>query len=146
MGELKAGVIGKPSALTYEFAEKMLRRYRQDLLRQTAGGREEGEREKELRKVYMVGDNPESDIMGANNYNEHRKFASQPDKKDTETEWISILVKTGVFSPEHVGKGRRYDFDKRPELKPRVVVQDVQEAVEWGLRDAGWSGEGVGVY
>lgn len=80
-----------------------------------------------LKKVYMVGDNPESDIMGANNYTS---------KQGNATEWVSVLVKTGVYTD---GDGeRRYDFEARPELKPKIVVEDVNEAVQWGLRDMGW--------
>jgi ribonucleotide monophosphatase NagD (HAD superfamily) len=95
-------------------------------------GTEEG-KEKDnippLKKVYMVGDNPESDIMGANNHSS---------KQGNATEWVSVLVKTGVYTD---GEGeRRYDFEARPELKPKIVVKDVNEAVQWGLRDMGWQG------
>lgn len=48
--ELIKTVIGKPSQLTYEFAEKRLRAHRQDIYA--------GQEVKPLRKVYMVGDNP----------------------------------------------------------------------------------------
>ena len=70
----------------------------------------------------MVGDNPESDIMGANNY-----------KSPHHTDWISVLVKTGVYREGDA----RYDFDARPELRPRVVVDDVQAAMDWAFRDSG---------
>jgi ribonucleotide monophosphatase NagD (HAD superfamily) len=85
--ELRKTVIGKPSALTYEFAEKRLDSYRRDLMCQTT--RTEMATHgtiRDLKKVYMIGDNPESDIMGANNYKSQRR-----------TEWVSVLVKTGVF-------------------------------------------------
>lgn len=48
--ELTKTVIGKPSQLTYEFAEKRLRSHRADIYA--------AETLKPLRKVYMVGDNP----------------------------------------------------------------------------------------
>lgn len=122
--ELKSTVLGKPSRLTYDFAEKRLRSYRRDLLRRSGGGGEE--ENAELRKVYMIGDNPESDIMGANNY-----------QSPHGTEWVSMLVRTGVFSE---GEGR-YDFDARPELRPTIIMEDVKQAVGWALRDSGWDGE-----
>jgi HAD superfamily hydrolase (TIGR01456 family) len=118
--ELKSTVIGKPSSMTYSFAERRLKSYRRDLLYGTEG---DGRELQELKKVYMVGDNPESDIMGANNHTSPHG-----------TEWLSMLVKTGVFT-----EGARYDFDARPELKPRVVVEDVKAAVNWAFRDSGWT-------
>lgn len=119
-------MIGKPSALTYEFAEKRLDSYRRDLICQTTGTEMATHGTiMDLKKVYMIGDNPESDIMGANNYKSQRK-----------TEWVSVLVKTGVFR-----RGEsRYDFGKRPELKPRTIVEDVRAAVDWALRKEGWKG------
>jgi ribonucleotide monophosphatase NagD (HAD superfamily) len=54
--------------------------------------------------VYMVGDNPESDIAGANAFG-----------------WNSILVKTGVYrngEPAHV---------------PTKIADDVEEGVKWAI-------------
>jgi HAD superfamily hydrolase (TIGR01456 family) len=129
--ELKSTVMGKPSSLTYAFAEKRLNSYRRDLVRDMLGEEQHSESEidlPDLKKVYMVGDNPESDIMGANNYN----------NSPHGTEWISMLVKTGVFKDKSA-----YDFDGRPELRPKVIVEDVQRAVNWALQDSGWNGEHV---
>jgi HAD superfamily hydrolase (TIGR01456 family) len=124
--ELESTVMGKPSSLAYSFAEKKLRRHRADLIHQNNPEEAQQQQKKkeppELSKVYMVGDNPESDIMGANNYNSPHY-----------TDWVSILVKTGVYTEGDP----RYDFDARPELRPRVVVEDVQAAVEWALKDSG---------
>jgi HAD superfamily hydrolase (TIGR01456 family) len=124
--ELKSTVMGKPSSLTYSFAEKRLRSYRRGLIRQHNGAQVRKGELPELKKVYMVGDNPESDIMGANNYNSPHG-----------TEWVSVLVKTGVFRETDGEKGR-YDFKARPELKPKVVVEDVKNAVNWALKDSKW--------
>ncbi|ERF76201.1 hypothetical protein EPUS_07401 [Endocarpon pusillum Z07020] len=124
--ELRRTVIGKPSALTYEFAEKRLDRYRRDLICQTMGSEMATPGTiRDLKKVYMVGDNPESDIMGANNHKSQRG-----------TEWVSVLVKTGVFREGE----SRYDFGKRPELKPRIIVENVRAAVDWALRKEEWEG------
>jgi HAD superfamily hydrolase (TIGR01450 family) len=106
-------VIGKPSRETYLFAETQLRLHRQALtvLRSpTSHSGVEKEREK-LHRVYMVGDNPESDVRGANEY--HSPWDS---------EWLSVLVRSGL-----------YDGTEEPVWRPRVVVEDVWEAVRWGL-------------
>ena len=69
----------------------------------------------------MVGDNPESDIAGANGYVSERG-----------TEWVSVLVKTGVWSEKRWG-GRLEGV-----LEPKVVVEDVGAAVKWALAREGW--------
>jgi HAD superfamily hydrolase (TIGR01456 family) len=125
--ELKSTVIGKPSFQTYAFAEKRLKTYRRHLIRQQDGKDQENADLPPLKKVYMVGDNPESDIMGANNY-----------KPSNGTEWVGILVKTGVYTE---AEAARYDFKARPELKPKVIVEDVKTAVDWALKDSRWHGQ-----
>ncbi|KAI1496318.1 Haloacid dehalogenase-like hydrolase-domain-containing protein [Biscogniauxia marginata] len=137
--------IGKPFPGTYAYAERMLAALRAKMLGSDvdAGvdnaekeGKEEVKEEGKngettttptptpkngLKTVYMIGDNPASDIRGANDW-------SSP----AGTRWVSALVKTGVWNPE------RGD----PRYRPRVVVDDVKEAVEWALREEGWGGEG----
>lgn len=61
----------------------------------------------------MVGDNPMSDIRGAN------EFVSP-----CGVEWKSILVCSGV-----------HEGGKQPPITPSVIVKDVQAAVEWALGD-----------
>ncbi|KAJ4298685.1 hypothetical protein N0V88_003717 [Collariella sp. IMI 366227] len=86
--ELQRTSIGKPYGETYRFAERVLSSHRHEVLRvmhegEDGGGRHEGT-VGALKRVYMVGDNPESDIAGANGHmSEHG------------TEWVSVLVKTG---------------------------------------------------
>ena len=109
--ELQKTVIGKPFKETYEFAEKRLIQHREHIY--GAGG-------VSLKRVYMVGDNPESDIRGANLY--HSPHGS---------EWISLLTKTGVY------KARE---GETPSWQPREIVDDVKTAVQWALRDSKWSG------
>nr|OQO19792.1 hypothetical protein B0A51_11764 [Rachicladosporium sp. CCFEE 5018] len=111
--ELAHTLIGKPSQATYEFAERRLRAHRKTLF--GAPGLNNP-----LRRVYMVGDNPESDIRGANAYDS--PYGSQ---------WRSLLVKTGVFSGSH--------GDEAPEYaRPDALVQNVGEAVKWALSNSGW--------
>ncbi|KAH8601583.1 HAD-like domain-containing protein [Bisporella sp. PMI_857] len=113
--ELARTTIGKPCQETYDYAEKVLNKHRTQLL----GGRGETKHDiRKLNRVFMVGDNPESDIRGANNF-----------KSPIGTEWISVLVKTGVFRS-----------GTTPEYSPKVIVDDVFEAVKWALKVEGWPG------
>ncbi|KAK3330523.1 HAD-superfamily hydrolase [Apodospora peruviana] len=116
--ELQRRAIGKPYGETYRFAELVLGAHRHEILRTQGYHEPPGT----LRSVYMVGDNPESDIAGANEY-----------ASEVGTEWCSVLVRTGVWSPERGGqevlKGR---------LEPKVVVDDVEAAVRWALEREGW--------
>ncbi|KAH2692375.1 hypothetical protein KXW53_005302 [Aspergillus fumigatus] len=105
--ELKKTIIGKPYQGTYEFAERQLLRNRTEIFG-TDGT-------KPLRNVYMVGDNPESDIRGANSY-----------RSGNGSNWHSILVRTGVYR------------GGEPAWTPKVIVDDVKKAVEWGIKSSGW--------
>ncbi|KAF9047367.1 HAD-like domain-containing protein [Panaeolus papilionaceus] len=88
---------GKPTLETYNFAKQIL----QDQLQHMYHGQSQPP------SVYMVGDNPESDIAGAN--------AAQ---------WHSVLVKTGV-----------YDTANGPPTHPPThFADDVEGAVEWAIR------------
>lgn len=107
--DLRRTVIGKPYRQTYRYAERVLNSHRAQLL---------GTNTLEpLRSVYMIGDNPESDIRGANEF-------QSPDG----TGWTSVLVRTGVWSPE------RGD----PAHTPKMIVNDVAAAVDWALEQEGW--------
>jgi HAD superfamily hydrolase (TIGR01456 family) len=108
---LERTVIGKPHAATYKYAERVLDKHRAQML---SG---HGRKVSKLERVFMVGDNPESDIRGANEFNSSHG-----------TDWTSILVKTGVFQE-----------GTKPAYKPKVVVNDVLEAVKWALHEEGWS-------
>lgn len=85
---LKSTIIGKPHKLTYEYADAVLRKWQRDHY---------GGSDQPFDKVYMVGDNPASDIMGANNYG-----------------WESLLVRTGVYRDEdlpNIVAHPKYTFD-----------------------------------
>ena len=105
--KLERTAIGKPTQATFEFSENRLRANRKVLWGQVGLN-------DPLRRVYMVGDNPESDIRGANEY-------SSPHG----SRWTSILVRTGVWR----GVGG-------PTYRPHVVLDDVRRAVEWAVQDA----------
>ncbi|KAL4923666.1 putative aspartyl-tRNA synthetase Dps1 [Aspergillus undulatus] len=108
--ELQKTVIGKPSQGTYEFAENQLLRNRSRAF--------SFETLKPLRNVYMVGDNPESDIRGANSY-----------RSAHDSKWHSLLVRTGVYR------------GGEPAWTPKTIVDDVRRAVEWGLQHSKWEPE-----
>ncbi|KAJ9210177.1 hypothetical protein DTO166G4_8189 [Paecilomyces variotii] len=105
--ELIKTVVGKPHQSTYEFAERQLLRNRSRIFHSQELG--------PLRRVYMVGDNPASDICGANSY--RSKHGS---------EWHSILVRSGVYT------------GGQPAWTPKTIVDNVQKAVEWALKSSQW--------
>lgn len=111
--ELEKTVMGKPHRPTYEFAEKRLIAHRNQLLAESNANVAELA---PLKRVYMVGDNPESDIAGGNNY-----------KSPHGTDWVSVLVQTGV-----------YVEGTEPRIKPRKTVGDVWDAVNWAREQEGW--------
>jgi HAD superfamily hydrolase (TIGR01456 family) len=128
--ELRRTCIGKPYGETYRFAERVLTGHRHEVLRRIAerkaGAGAAGQQEQHapgatspLRTVYMVGDNPESDIAGANSH-----------RSEHGTEWVSVLVRTGVWS-ETLGKGRE---QLKGEFRPRAIARDVAKALEWVLQ------------
>lgn len=108
-------VAGKPYAETYKYAERVLNSHRAQLLGGSGGIKRDVTK---LQRVFMVGDNPESDIRGANDYDSPHG-----------TEWTSVLVKTGVYRP-----------GSEPKYAPKVIVDDVLAGVKWALKEEGWDG------
>jgi HAD superfamily hydrolase (TIGR01456 family) len=115
--ELERELYGKPYGVTYQYAEDMLRQFRRDMLT-NVGHDELGD----LKRVYMVGDNPDSDIAGANNH--VSKYG---------TKWSSILIGTGVWNEQRDGM-RKLIGDR----EPTAIQANVLEAVRWGLDNEGW--------
>ncbi|KAG8768271.1 hypothetical protein FRC16_007099 [Serendipita sp. 398] len=92
-----ATILGKPSTETYRHAENMImnlssRAYGTNIPKSS---------------IFMIGDNPESDIAGAN-----------------KAGWNSVLVHTGVFSPG----------EQTPSHIPTFQARDVEEAVHLALQ------------
>ncbi|PNY22997.1 Protein SCO1, mitochondrial, partial [Tolypocladium capitatum] len=109
--ELQLKALGKPSRLTYGYAHDRLLHHDADMLAAGQGHGPAADRTKRpLRRVYMIGDNPESDIRGANEF----------DAGDG-TEWVSILVRTGVW--------QQTAAEREPRHRPAAVVDDVVDAV-----------------
>ena len=109
---LEKRMFGKPFQPTYAYAQKMLEKCHESLSsQQTSDGGPLVNRS--LQHVYMVGDNPESDILGANQFNSNSK-----------THWQSVLVQTGVYS------------SGQPSHRPKAIVEDVWDAVQWAVKHA----------
>ena len=102
--ELQTTAFGKPQIGTFQFANRLLRQWRKE----THGINAPPE------TVYFVGDTPESDVRGTNEYNE------SPLSENT---WYSILVQTGVFQE-----------GTKPRFEPKATVNTVLDAVQHGMR------------
>ena len=101
-------VFGKPNQETYEFTEKQL----QGIASGVGAA-------SQLKNVYMVGDNPESDIRGAMSF-----------KSPTGVSWHGALVETGIYT------------GGQPSVQPTTIVSDIWEAVQWGMKHSGWQHHG----
>ncbi|OQN95623.1 hypothetical protein B0A48_18222 [Cryoendolithus antarcticus] len=99
--ELNTTAYGKPQIGTFQFATRLLQQWRKD----THGIDAPPE------TVYFVGDTPESDIRGTNDFN-----------KTSENTWYSILVRTGV-----------YEQGTKPKFEPKFTADHVLEAVLHGV-------------
>ncbi|GIJ87846.1 hypothetical protein Asppvi_006759 [Aspergillus pseudoviridinutans] len=97
--ELSTVAFGKPQLGTYEFATRLLRQWRKD----THGIN------KPPSTVYFVGDTPESDIRGTNEFD-----------RISDSNWFSILVKTGVYQEGTI-----------PRYPPKKICDNVLEAVKF---------------
>ncbi|XP_006862841.1 PREDICTED: cat eye syndrome critical region protein 5 [Chrysochloris asiatica] len=147
------GLMGKPSILTYLYAE--------DLIRQQAERRGWAA---PIQKLYAVGDNPMSDVYGANMFHQYLQKSKHERTEDPGAGGLgkqqpsatqsctSILVCTGVYSPsgpesleppqgreEPPFHGHR-DFNFSPELmEASHIVNDMNEAVQLVFCKEGWA-------
>ena len=101
--DLVSTAFGKPQLGTFQFATRLLQQWRKDTHAIN----------KPPETVYFVGDTPESDIRGTNEFNE---------SKLSENDWYSILVRTGVFKE-----------GTKPRYTPRITVDSVLDAVNHGI-------------
>ncbi|KAJ2997769.1 hypothetical protein NUW58_g545 [Xylaria curta] len=104
--ELKYSTYGKPTRETFQYGEAILLKHNESL-------NEENRTNFRIKTVYMIGDNPESDIKGANGY-----------KSRAGIDWKSVLVETGLYVP-----------GSRPPSKPTYHALNVQDAVELALKE-----------
>lgn len=104
---------GKPNRAPYALAEELLLEQAIQLGQLPAGSGAEAAKPGSappFGAIYAVGDNPKADIAGAN-------AQGRP--------WVSVLVRTGVFSGDEGENDREHPAD--------VVVDDVADAVEAAL-------------
>lgn len=99
--DLETTAFGKPQIGTFQFATRLLQQWR----------KESHGIDSPPDTVYFVGDTPESDIRGTNEYDEQ-----------SDNSWYSILVETGV-----------YQRGTRPRFQPKATVENVLEAVKHGI-------------
>lgn len=99
--ELKTVAFGKPQMGTFQFATRLLSKWRKD---SHGIGHPPS-------TVYFVGDTPESDIRGTNEFNEI-----------SENEWYSILVRTGVWQEGTI-----------PRYPPKKIVNNIYDAVKFAV-------------
>ncbi|KAL8797242.1 MAG: hypothetical protein Q9182_007226 [Xanthomendoza sp. 2 TL-2023] len=102
--DLISTAFGKPQIGTFQFATRLLQQWRKD----THGI------DAPPQTVYFVGDTPESDIRGTNEFNGSGLAGNQ---------WYSILVRTGVFQE-----------GSKPAFTPNATVDNVLDAVKWGIQ------------
>ncbi|OMJ21284.1 putative CDP-alcohol phosphatidyltransferase class-I family protein [Smittium culicis] len=95
--ELKYNVFGKPHKVQYDYAEQLLK---------SLSDSASSINNKNQSNIYAIGDNPYSDIAGANSYG-----------------WNSVLVCTGVYQGS---PGVNHSIHKASN-----VTSDVYEAVKW---------------
>uniref|UniRef100_A0A3P9LY54 Haloacid dehalogenase-like hydrolase domain-containing 5 n=1 Tax=Oryzias latipes TaxID=8090 RepID=A0A3P9LY54_ORYLA len=120
-------LLGKPSLLTYQYAERLLRTQNHN---------------RKLSIIYAVGDNLMTDVYGANLYN--RYLSQQPEAMKS---GAKRFVCTGVYNPhsplpsdqnssitEMVFHGQRDLVLDRDLLEPSRVVEDVEAAVDFMLQ------------
>ncbi|CAI8503152.1 unnamed protein product [Pichia kudriavzevii] len=115
--QLEQLTLGKPEKVCYDYAHHILINWRNVLLGVNKPGNvcqpslNDPPMCSPFKKVYMVGDNPESDITGGNRYG-----------------WGTILVKTGVY--------KEGDFERNPGTsKPSLgVFNNAKEGVMHALK------------
>ena len=100
--KLETIAFGKPQIGTFEFATRLSQQWRKD----------EHHINRPPEMVYFVGDTPESDIRGTNQFNQQ-----------SSNTWYSILVETGV-----------YQSGTEPTCKLMVTVPTVLEVVKYGMQ------------
>nr|XP_002743567.1 haloacid dehalogenase-like hydrolase domain-containing 5 isoform X1 [Callithrix jacchus] len=147
------GLMGKPSILTYQYAEELLRR--QAERRGWAAP---------IQKLYAVGDNPMSDVYGANLFHQYLQKTTRDrapelgaggprqQQPSASRSCTSILVCTGVYNPrdpqstEPVLGGEEPPFHGHRDfsfssglMEASHVVKDVNEAVQLVFRKEGWA-------
>jgi len=124
------GLVGKPSEVTYQYSLKLMEEFAEKL------------DQDEINTVYCFGDNPLSDVYGANLFTKTLKQARKEGKVNvchvaSLEKCISVLVGTGVWNPSEpepeeieVDYGHR-DLPFNPQLcKANMIATDVHQALK----------------
>lgn len=115
---------GKPQRTAYLYAQMALSKYQRKLMSESRGNT--GEPPLPLiKKVYMIGDNPASDIEGAN--------TMKKTNSNIFPQWESCLVRTGVWSEDKMPIGTL-----ARKQRPYTVQDDVKTTVRWALKREGY--------
>lgn len=121
--DLKTFEFGKPVQATYAHAWATLDRHRRRLGLPNPA------------VIYMVGDNPESDINGVHQWNGHLRYSRRERRPSLGPYWQSFLVRTGVWDEGTL------PLDRLPKSKrPSGAVDDVRAAVKLALEESKWQG------
>lgn len=133
---LKDFNFGKPQLEMYHYAASKLSDHFKSMWGSGQGGSEDQAQLAQLRKVYMVGDNPESDIRGAVKWRAHLNQVPSPREtsKKIVPAWEACLVRTGVWNEE---KMPLPNLELRG-AKPDTVQDDVKTVLNWVLEKEGW--------
>lgn len=118
--KLNSTIMGKPFKIQYDFAHSVLIDWRLNLLGTKPNQTEElnlpslneTPSNSPFKSIYMVGDNPASDIQGAN-----------------DNGWKSLLLRTGVYRDE--------DWDSIVAKPTDGVFDNVYESVKYALKENG---------
>lgn len=118
--KLRSTIFGKPFKVQYDFAHSVLIDWRSYLLGNKTHGHDdinlpslnETPQNTPFKSIYMVGDNPASDIQGAN-----------------ENGWKSLLLRTGVYRDE--------DWDTIVAKPTDGIHDNVYESVTYALKENG---------
>lgn len=121
--EITTFKFGKPFPATYAHAWATLEQHRRRL-----GA-------PHLKVVYMIGDNPASDINGVFQWNKYMRY-SETTRQALGPWWKSCLVRTGVWK-EDAAPFDRLTWDKTP----THAVNDVRSAVKLVLEHQKWPGK-----
>jgi ribonucleotide monophosphatase NagD (HAD superfamily) len=111
-GKLITHAFGKPQVSTFEFASRLMTKWRNTEHGLAAPPS----------TVYFVGDTPESDIRGTNAVNEK-----------ADNDWYSILVKTGVYQE---GTEPAY----KPRVTVNTVLDAVNHGLHREMKKKGMAG------
>jgi len=106
--KLQSHKINKPHATNFHYGEEVLIRKRNAMCQEHGVTAQDAGN---LSHVFMIGDNPKSDVEGTNNFKSYNNMA-----------WSSILVETGVWK------------QGQPDGFPDWIVSDVKTAVNGALR------------